>query len=198
MISKALTLLVRELNDYIDAADNDSTNRPDVVSLGNIAMAENASNSNNGALEKVVLSLVNLEEEKRLKNTPHFIKEGSQTTYIQPPVNLNLYLLFSCSFDNYTTALRRLSQVIEFFQGKFVFTLANSPNSGLSGDPQLSEMKLILDIHTLNFEQINDLWGSLGSKQVPFVMYKMRLLMIRRDSAMASSPAIDEITGIAN
>ncbi|MEZ4774806.1 MAG: DUF4255 domain-containing protein [Bacteroidia bacterium] len=198
MISKALTILVRELNDYINSVDLDSANRPDVVELGNIALAESSGNTNNGALEKVVLSLVNIEEEKRLKNTPTFIKNGSQTEYINPPINLNLYLLFSCSFDNYTTALRRLSQVIEFFQGKYVFTQANSPNAGFASDPQISEMKLVLDIHTLNFEQINDLWGSLGSKQVPFVMYKTRLVMLRRDSLSATSPAIDEVSGIAN
>ncbi|MDX2246151.1 MAG: DUF4255 domain-containing protein [Bacteroidia bacterium] len=198
MISKALTLLVRELNDYINTVDIDSANRPDVVELGNIALAENSGNTNNGAMEKLVLSLVNIEEEKRLKNSPTYIKNGNQTEYINPPINLNLYLLFSSSFDNYTTALRRLSQVIEFFQGKYVFTLANSPNSGFSNDAQVAGMKLILDIHTLNFEQINDLWGSLGSKQVPFVMYRTRLVMIRRDSLSATSPSIEEVSGIAN
>lgn len=198
MISKALTILVRELNEYIDSDDLSGGNRPDVVELGNIALAESSGNTNNGALEKIVLSLVNIEEEKRLKNAPVYVKNGNQTEYTNPPVSLNLYLLFSCSFDNYTTALRRLSQVITFFQGKFVFTQSNSPNTGFADDGQLSGMKLILDLHTLNFEQINDLWGSLGSKQVPFVMYKMRLLMLSRDSISASTPAIDEVSGIAN
>lgn len=198
MISKALTILVRELNSYIDSVDTDSASRPDVVELGNIAMAENSGANNNGTLEKVVLSLVNIEEEKRLKNSPNYIKNGSQTEYINPPINLNLYLLFSSSFDNYTTALRRLSQVIEFFQGKYVFTAANSPNAGFASDPQVSDMKLILDIHTLNFEQINDLWGSLGSKQVPFVMYRTRLVIVRRDSTTASSPVIEQVKGVSN
>lgn len=198
MISKALTLLARELNAYIDSVDEDSGSRPEVVQLGNIALAESNANNSNGTLEQVVLSLVNIEEEKRLKNGRLYIRNGNETQSVNPPINLNLYLLFSSSFENYTTALRRLSQVIEFFQGKFVFTQANSPNSGFSRDPDIAEVRLILDIHTLNFEQINDLWGSLGGKQVPFVMYRTRLLMIHRDAVRSSAPVIEEINERSN
>lgn len=199
MIAKALTLLLSQLNQYIDSDDGGGGNAPDVVILGNIALAENNSTSVNGTLNNVVLSLVNIEEEKRLKNSRHYIQQGNQTVYSNPPINLNLYLLFSASFDNYETALHRLSQVIEFFQGKMVFDFSNSPGSGLTpDDPDVKELRLILDIHTLNFEQINDLWGSLGGKQVPFVMYRTRLLVMRRDAKTASAPAIEEISERSN
>ena len=90
-------------------------------------------------------------------------------------------------------ALHRLSQVIEFFQGKFVFTLANSPSPRAVSDESLADLKLILDIHTLNFEQINDLWGSLGGKQVPFVIYRARLVQLRREAVMQAGPLIEQI-----
>lgn len=198
MISKALTLLVRELNAYIESVDQIDGTQPDVAVLGNIALLDNGGGNGDGLSEKILLSLVNVEEEKRLKNSRNFVKNGNQTEYINPPINVNLYLLFSANFDNYTTALRRLSQVIEFFQGKYVFNLSNSPNAGFASDPELSELRLVLDIHTLNFEQINDLWGSLGGKQVPFVMYRTRMLIMRREAKLASSPLIEDINATVN
>ena len=56
-------------------------------------------------------------------------------------------------------------------------------------------LELHMEIHTLNFEQINDLWGSLGGKQVPFVMYKLRVLEVERDSVRATSGVIEDISG---
>ena len=198
MISKALTLITRELNAYIESVDQTGGTQPDVAQLGNIALIENGGANGNDLSEKIILSLVNIEEEKRLKNSRNYTTNGDQVNYINPPININLYLLFSANFDNYTTALRRLSQVIEFFQGKYVFTVSDSPNSGFATDPQMKDLKLILDIHTLNFEQINDLWGSLGGKQVPFVMYRTRLLLMRRDAVLSSAPPIVEVTERAN
>ena len=88
---------------------------------GNIALLENNGTGGENPIEqKVVLSLVNIEEEKRLKNTPPYKKQNGEVEFINPPVYVNLYLLFSANFDNYNNALIRLSRVIEFFQGKTV------------------------------------------------------------------------------
>ena len=78
------------------------------------------------------------------------------------------------------------------------FTVANSPNPRVVDDESLADMKLILDIHTLNFEQINDLWGSLGGKQVPFVVYRTRLLELRRDAVLQAAPLIEQINEESN
>ena len=195
MIARALRLLVDELNEYIDSVDSllGPLNRPPVVNLGHIALAENAGQNNSGTLGRVILSLVNLEEEKRLKNNGRIVKVDDEALLSNPPVSLNLYLLFSASIADYETALHRLSQVIEFFQGKFVFTIANSPTPRAVSDEKLADLKLILDLHTLNFEQINDLWGSLGGKQVPFVLYRGRLIVLRRESLIAVAPVISEV-----
>lgn len=141
--------------------------------------------------------MVNIEEESTLKNSLHYFKNNTEVTYRNPPVNLNLYLLFSANFpgneDAYGLALRRLSQVIRFFQGKNNFTLQNSPGGGLPDDEELQRMKLILELYTLTFEQINYLWGSLGGKQMPFVMYKARLVTIDAQRIVSSGKVIEEI-----
>ena len=123
--------------------------------------------------------------------------------YEQPPVYLNLYLLFSANFpDNYDNALIRLSQTIRFFQSKRLFNLINttsptilaSANDANNPDRDaLAGMELVVDLYTMTFEQINHLWGSLGGKQIPFVMYKVRLVVIREPKYTAEPPVIEEV-----
>ena len=216
MISRALTLICNELREYLEATS--PSGAPDVangfVKLGNIALLDNPDQlpEDQKINDRVVISIVNLEEEKRLKNKPTFVNNGSEVVYNNPSINLNLYILFSANYSRYDLALRRLSQVIEFFQGKNYFDQNNSPDLALGTHlnltgglgtnevdqalaQQASELELHMEIHTLNFEQINDLWGSLGGKQVPFVMYKMRILCIRRPDVQATTPSIDNVTG---
>jgi hypothetical protein len=192
MIFKALLLLVRQLNQFILAISEANSTNEEVV-LGNISLIESSNGNNTNISRKVVLSLVNVEEERTMKNGPHFKQDGLSVRYLNPAVNLNLYLLFSANYEDYENALKRLSQVIAFFQGKNIFTYANSPVADLAGDPEVMNMKLILDLYTLTFEQINHLWGSLGGKQVPFVMYKMRLVTIQTDTIQKGGGVIEEI-----
>ena len=199
MIASALDLLVNEVNQYISNIDPMADEKE--VALGHISLVESMSTAEEGTAKNMILSLVNLEEEKRLKNNGRVVKIddefGARTQLSNPPITLNLYLLFSSSYPDYFTSLRRLSQVIEFFQGKFVFTLSNSRGSASDEAKDLArlvDIKMVLDIHTLNFEQINDLWGSLGGKLVPFVMYRTRLMVLQREAPLQEGPVITEVT----
>ena len=60
-------------------------------------------------------------------------------------------------------------------------------------DEHQGEIEICLDLHTLSFEQLNDLWGSLGGKQVPFVMYRARLIPIQMGLPMARTGLITEV-----
>lgn len=202
MISQAVTFLKEELSRYIlvNQAEGDSLNLGDVM-LGNISALEN---DLEGKLKnKLIISLVNLEEESTLKNGKPYHKNPltNGAEYLQPPVYLNLYLLFSATLpdsatnDDYDRALHRLALVIQFFQSKKLFTLNNSPQSPFA-DPKYDlfneELRLLPELYTLTFEQINHLWGSLGGKQVPFAMYKVRLVKIQ-SRITNDAPLIEEI-----
>ncbi|MNR02277.1 hypothetical protein D3C85_1181210 [compost metagenome] len=50
-----------------------------------------------------------------------------------------------------------------------------------------------MELYTLTFEQINHLWGSLGGRQVPFAMYKLRLVAISENAIVREVPLIEEI-----
>lgn len=197
MIDVAASLIKDELNAYFKIVDQ-TTN---MAILGNIA---NLGDSDSTHLDdKVVITNVIIEEESSLKTKQHYQQSTSGgIDYIEPPVHLNLYLLFSATYpkgtsDGYETALHRISIVIQFFQSKHVFTVTNSPFSTIATTHTLSEsdkaeLKLRAELYTLTFEQSNHLWGSLGGKQSPFVMYKIRLVKIQ-ERILREAPLIEEI-----
>jgi hypothetical protein len=173
MLALAMDWLLHELNQVL----TDPQGAGPAVVGGNVAHLD-AENADPPLTNKVVLSVVNLEEEKTLRNQPPYqesIQNGERTIeYRQPPAFLNAYLLFSASHVNYRNALRLLGDVVTFFQRRPVFTARNSPGFAL---PQnLADARLIVEFHSLGFEQVNHLWASLGGKQLPFVLYKCRLL----------------------
>ncbi len=126
----------------------------------------------------IYITLVNLEEERTLKNVSHTIRKNNRSHYQEPPVNLNLFLLFSFTFSQYSTCLLRLSETIELFQNKSVFKSENELNT--NSFPSKLE-KLVFDMYSINFEKLNHLWGILGGTYYPSVLYKVRLVTIRKD-----------------
>lgn len=187
MIHDALQLLVNQLNGALRG-----TGSTDPVFLGNIAQVESETKDE---LKRVVLSLVNVEEEVALKNGPHHRLRDGRVVYENRPVNLHLYLLFSANNSDYGTALKRLGAVITFFQGQNVFTVRNSPDlDKLSHTAdELADFRITLELHSLSFEQINHLWGSLGGKQVPFILYRARLVSLSAREFRDTGPPIEEI-----
>jgi hypothetical protein len=118
--------------------------------------------------------------------------------YQNPPVFLNLYILLTCNYagTDYRLALRRLSYIIRFVQSKTSFAVSSSISGGgidLSEDG-IAELKFTLELYTLTFEQINHLWGSLGGRQIPFAMYKLRLVAITERAVVREVPLIEEIS----
>ncbi len=201
MISISTRLIADELANYVVANQRSGNLTKSDVILDNIANLDH--DGNQDLIDKIIITSVNIEEESTLKNgSPYQPLINGGFDHVEPPVHINLYLLFTCTFesgstDAYETALHRLSLVIQFFQAKKVFTAYNSPHSSIAQADTLdvflkNELRLSMELYTLTFEQINHLWGSLGGKQVPFVMYKVRLVKIQHRVAR-SVPIIEEI-----
>lgn len=190
MISKALSLIISQLNQFIPplAGANE-------VVLGNIAL--NEAPDQNDIRNKVVLSLVNMEEESTLKNTPFQHKNPGGVRYLYPTVYLNLYVLFTANYpQDYDTALIRLSSVVRFFQSRKSFDInSTQPLPGRLDfeNPEDVDLYITLDLYSMTFEQVNHLWGSLGGKQMPFVMYKLRLVKLQDHKVFKERPLIEEI-----
>lgn len=187
MIDKALSFLEKEVNNYFDAQLGPSTQK--WVTLGNIAkMADEGSgaggNDNNS---RAVLSLVNVEEDRISKSPENFRRVQDGIIYKNPKIYLNLYILFSATSNTYTTSLSTLSTILQCFQANQVFESVNNP----SLEPSLE--KLSIELYTLNFEQINHLWSTLGGKYLPSVLYKVRVIGIEDANKQTEGDLIREI-----
>jgi hypothetical protein len=128
-----------------------------------------------------VISLINVQEETALRNTPHVERRGGQSHYVEPPVYVNLYVLFAFDFPAYATSLAHLSDTLELFQSRRWFAAENVP-----ADPPFPAGldKLVVEVVNLGFEELNNLWGVLGGTYLPSVVCKFRLVKIQAGDAL--------------
>jgi len=178
MIYEILQIISDELNVYLEE---------NAVELGNIADADTEEN-----FPEIALSLINIQEEFTLKNLRNNNVNGTSVTYKNPKVYLNLYTLFSIKKSSYTESLKSLTKVIAFFQGKKVFTHANSNYDNVEGSEHIKAFKFIMELYTPSFEELNFIWGTLGGKQYPSVLYKITLVEIERDVISKEGKVISE------
>lgn len=173
MIDQVLNAIITQLNTYIGTVD------PEVI-LGNVSFADAfQDNSSQNLSDKIIASVVNIEQEESLRNlpfrrtvhTPGGIPQGQER---QPEIYLNIYVLFGANKNNYSTALNRISQVIGFFQRKFVYTATDIPVLAT-----FNLDRIIFDLYSTSFEELNQLWSVMGGKYIPSVVYKMRLAVIQ-------------------
>ena len=178
MIDVSLQFIRDEINKFIQQ----KLNLIDSVKLDNISKVLEDS----GAEKKIYLSLLNLEEDRLSRSPENFVKIDNKIIYKNPKLYLNLYCLFVTN-QNYEEGLKQLSLIFRFFQFRNVFTHENFPSmdSGLE--------KLVFELHSLNFEQLNQIWGVLGGKYYPSVLYKMRVITIDEMSTEAEGEPIKEI-----
>lgn len=190
MIYEALQILSEQLDNYLTTSGLNN-----LVVLENIAMIETTSENSDKLTNKVVLTLLNLEEETTLKNLPNYtVINKSTTEYRNPPIHLNLFLLISGNCNTYVNSLRCISKTIEFFQGKKIFTAENTIYETKEDFEALNNFKLITELYTPTFGELNYVWGTLGGRQLPSVIYKIQLVEIDRKELTSIGKVITEIT----
>lgn len=202
MISHALTIVTNELDKHLADSYGSSGSLPQ-VGLGNIAEGFVSPTPGGSGVPRDILclSMVNIQEEKALKNLPNHIRNEAalKVVYENPPVFLNCRILMVATHSNYTNALLMLSRAIRFFQYKKVFTQDNVlPSSITTGAPgntldQLEKFKLIFDLYSPTMEEVNHLWGTLGGKQYPFVLYTLRLMELQFKAQQREGSLVTEV-----
>jgi len=202
MFSHALTIVTNELEEHLTATYGAAAVTPQ-VRLGNIAEGVGSSASNAGAVPRDVLdfSMVNIREDKTLKNLPNQVRNDVtlRVSYENPPVFLDLHILIVATHSNYANALLMLSRAIRFLQFRNVFDQDSvSPTSLTKNAPaneldQLETFKLTFDLYSPTMEEVNHLWGTLGGKQYPFVLYSLRMLELKFKAIQAEAGLITEV-----
>lgn len=194
MIFEVIQIITDQVNNYLDEIGLAKTVVPE-----NIAFLESQNDTITGNLDDMVaLTLINLDEEATLKNFPNHSIENDKTIYKNSIINLNLYLLFSANRTNYINSLNDISKIIAFFQGKKLFTQANTiydrNNVAMSN---IDNFKFSVELYTPTFEELNYIWGTLGGKQLPSALYKVSMIQIERNIAQGEGQLISKVKGIA-
>ncbi len=188
MIYEVLQIVTDEINNYLFEMEE---TRP--VSLNNIAMVDSTPEGATNPMEdSVVLTLLNMKEENTMKNFPNKnVLENGKLEYRNEIVNLNLYILFCANKSTYPLSLRYISRIIEFFQGKRLFTHTNSSYD--RNNPSMTtvgDFRFTMELYTPTFEELNFIWGTLGGKQYPSALYRLSLIQLERNVAAKESTAI--------
>ena len=187
MLYYSLNLVKDHLNQYFDSlADRPNLDVTQVVILENIGTVDDDKVKN---LNNILVTLINISEEHTLRNQPPGQKNNSTYIYKNPSVFLNLYVLFTACMKNYENALIYVSHVIRFFQGNNILVPLSPPDI----DSKMDGMKIVLDLFSPTFEQANYIWSTLGGKQYPYVLYKLRLVELDLESTLETRGVIKEI-----
>ena len=199
MIAHALAIVKNELDRHLSSY---GVVAPE-VELGNVAEIAAGGGNNGQGRGKIVLSVVNVLEERTLKNEPNQIRDdvALRVRYVNQPVFLNLAVLVTATHNAYADALVALSRAVLFFQFRTVFTPDTvDPSSLTTNAPvnvldRLDEFKLIFNLMSPTLEEVNHLWGTLGGKQFPFALYSMRMLEMQFQATQGEGGLITEVIG---
>lgn len=169
MIHKVLKVLKEELEEALNAPEPGVTN-PETVAVV-IDHIGKEDTDNTAISNKVVITLLNVEEELTLKNRPRYEPlESPEDRYMKRnrPAYLNLYVMVAANRDTYEKSLANISKVIEALQTNKVLY------------KEEDNLKFKVQLHPLNFDQLSYAWGLLGGKVIPSALYKISIIKIQK------------------
>jgi hypothetical protein len=171
MLEAAISLIATQLNQALRTAFQVPE---DLAVVSNLVDVNG--NTPTAAGNKLVIFVTNIERETVVpaQASRAAAGAGDRDTFAQTSaaVHLNLMLMFAANFggSQYTEALKFISATVAFFQGRTLFDHHNSPDL----DPRIE--RLVLDMVSLDIGDLANLWGMLGGKYVPSVLYRMRMI----------------------
>lgn len=180
MIASVLQIVAKELNEFFKLKFGINEERVVISNLVNLDGSAAVEDEN-----RVILSLVLIQEEKM----GAYKASGSISPGGVKPIAINLFLLFSASFNEKLNidALKFISAVISFFQSKPVFTPQNSSEltSGME--------KLSFEIYNLSISEQSNLWSTIGGKYMPSILYRVRVISVDEGSLMPESIEVSAV-----
>lgn len=192
MISKTIKQIVDQLNNYLNTVPNLGT---DIAVMGHLNSDSFSSDSDS----KIVVNLINIEEDKVYKNHITPLPPNSGNTGVHPQggfysMRINLYLLFAfnpgASSGQYEYAITCLTHVLRYFQG----TQLQKISIPIINTTDTLDFDLEMCYHNISLEDSNNMWSNLGGEQKPYAMYQAKLLEIKPDENLLASlvPNIQE------
>ena len=185
MIGQFINFLKDDINSFISSKKGVEDNFVVFANLNNVI--ESTQNSDN----KIVISIVNIEEEKLIQSPDNYIKSKTEVKYKNPPVWLNFICLFTFytrSIENYD-GIDMLANVVQYFQSR---PRINKTTAVVPANFPVLYDDFRAEFVSLNYEQTNYLWGLFGGKYHPSVVYKFKTIPIDNlDITPGGSPILN-------
>jgi len=160
--------VIRKLaNEYMQNLDRRAD---DWVALTNIVHHDGG--VNDATKDRVVMTLYNITRENVISTYVAAQGGGESLAVVQPPIYIDLHIVFMANFSagNYSDGLAAISRIISFFQQNPWFTQARAPELG----PEIG--KITLELASLDPVEVNYIMSMLGTRYLPSVFYKLRML----------------------
>ncbi|MFT3734737.1 MAG: DUF4255 domain-containing protein [Rhodocyclaceae bacterium] len=194
MLDQAIRFLADTANTHLRNRGLTSTN------VGEVIVGQLVDDTGKWAIapDNIGMTLVNIEEDRVMRSQlPDYAYVGGSQVLLQPELKLNLTVLFharpSVGIGKYEQSLRFLSNLLTFFQAHPVFT----PDEYPALDPHID--KLLVEMLALSTEQLNQIWAYLGSKYLPSVAYRVRMVVLQDIEPLAIGKPITDIeTALGN
>jgi hypothetical protein len=178
VIDLTLKLIADRLNAHLSALFSVSE---ELVSIGPLSDAEGKPTAE--ARNRLTLFVTNIAHDTVPRNvSPRGALAGGQ----MPPVHLDIYFMLASGHDPqiYSEGLKLISAALMFFQANPVMTPRTAPEMP-AGLTQLS-----IEIANLQAQEVGQLWGNLGGRYVPSVMFKVRSVMIDARAITSVTPLV--------
>lgn len=192
-----IKVIIEKISKLIDPDSNSESNSAGFLNVVNIATLSDGDEF----LEQkssITLSIVNIQEDKTLKNQSIYQKKTDDNTidkYAHPAKFLIFSILFaSYNIDQskYLEGIGKLQTVIDFFQqnNSFFYKISGAninevitfPEYAQKSDTEKEDYsKITIMSVSLNIDQTNQMWSYLGSRYMPSVLYEMRILPIQKN-----------------
>lgn len=178
MIDLALKLICDRLNAHLTALFSVPE---DLVVIGPLSDTEGKPTAE--ARNRLTMFLTNIAQDTMPRGTA---TRGPLSNGQTPPVHVNIYFMLASGHDPdiYGEGLKLISAALMFFQANPVMTPRTAPEmpAGLS--------QLTIEIANLRSEELGQLWGNLGGRYVPSVMFKVRSVVIAAGDINSVTPLV--------
>ena len=171
MIFQILNAIEKEINSQVKyafgIAEFDHELYPFLDQNGNKALQQD---------NIINFTLLRIEEDKTLNKVGGWQGNFGRNT----PTLINLYLLSSASHTGkqYPDGVNLISWILQYFITNNKFTQSELPNLPSDVD------SITFELQNMDVRDLSNLWGSMGSKLLPHVCYKIGMIPIYKDSSM--------------
>lgn len=180
LIDQALQIVTDRLNGHLRTQFSVDD---DLVAL--TPLTDSEGRPAKAARNRLALFLTNIAEDGSLRNVPPDMRPRARAPQ---PLYLDVYFMLASGHDAeiYSEGLKQMSASLLYFQSRPLWTHQNTPELPAGID------QLALELTNLKVEETAQLWGNLGGRYVPSVMFKMRSILLDAKAVPPVRPPISQ------